>query len=755
MNEIPKIRRLMLLQDTVSGAKYRVYACGQRDVLLYRTDTVYLYKTVWTGKSIIEGLLNKTLEEIPEETIAIDLDNLTPSERESFKNRCAFISEVEKVYGPTWEAYATKGVAKPELEALKIKYGVTDKQARCWINRYIQSGMQKFSLVKRNKMINGAKPHGEHLSSKKLGRPNEEGFAITGCPRDEYMLSTMKEAAEKYVDADLKLKSLKKLFLEYLGEYYNVYAVTGQGSDYEQYFPRPSQKQFRYEMNKILTPTQRTLLRMSARAARNNNRVFMGDTASNAFGPMDLWELDCWDSELYLVSSWDRKQEIGKAHLSLAVDVFMKTITAFSLAVDGDSWIGLSNLFMNITDDMVAFYKRYGLVYQSIPIIQGYLPNRVRTDNGGNYICDEFEDFLLINNITHETVPAGEGSLKPNVERAFGRIKEAIKSEFEHKGWYVDDPDSDHHKKACMTIEDFYTVVLNTIYAFNLMDNIDYPMERDMYSWVDPDTGEKFHPSQEMLWKYGVERFDPRPILNLNQYYMSLLSKGTGSLTRKGLEFKGMRYAIFNDSYLRELGMKTQDKVMHVSIYYDPRDLNVIWYRKANDPRLYSVGQMEVQNQLDFKHVSLAEWECLRKARGAMRSRSKAHNEKIEVALTKSNKTIISAHLQEDQSNEKVKPVTREAARQEKLRHQPENSVANHIRNNDDVIDIDVPEETKAVNPLIETSEDIAEINNTEETGSKAIPEDNPAKTEDEEEQEEVILDPMEAMKNYWRKKWQ
>ena len=87
------------------------------------------------------------------------------SKKEKYEIRLAFIKEVEKEFGPSFIELGKKN--KKELfETCEEKYGFTKKSAWQLVRKYLQSGMNPYSLISKS----GNYDHSERNIVNKLGR---------------------------------------------------------------------------------------------------------------------------------------------------------------------------------------------------------------------------------------------------------------------------------------------------------------------------------------------------------------------------------------------------------------------------------------------------------------------------------------------------------------------------------------------------------------------------------------------------------
>ncbi|MDO4193658.1 MAG: hypothetical protein Q4D24_10180 [Erysipelotrichaceae bacterium] len=152
---------------------------------------------------------------------------------------------------------------------------------------------------------------------------------------------------------------------------------------------KPSLRQFYYYAKKHLTSEERIMANTTERDFRNNKRILVSDNLSGVYGPGDLFETDEQEFDVRIVSEEDRSIEIGRPILYLMIDVYSRKIMGFSVGFVNNGINGAKNCLLSLSDDKVALCQKYGITIKPELWSSGYLPARLRTDYGAEYLSKE------------------------------------------------------------------------------------------------------------------------------------------------------------------------------------------------------------------------------------------------------------------------------------------------------------------------------------------------------------------------------
>ena len=124
----------------------------------------------------------------------------------------------------------------------------------------------------------------------------------------------------------------------------------------------------------------------------------------------------------------------------------------------------------NIIADKTEWCQRFGINIEQSDWPCQQLPGTLVTDMGREYASTTFEQIAELG-ITVVNLPAYRPELKGPVERFFGLIQGYYKRQLHGKG--VIEPDfqergaHDYRKDACLTMQEFETILLHCIVFYN------------------------------------------------------------------------------------------------------------------------------------------------------------------------------------------------------------------------------------------------------------------------------------------------
>lgn len=636
------------LKDVMSNQEYRVLAvCGDvttvclidephhSKLIIRDIDTVGIIRSLHTGELI----------KINDPETVISINNLSDNEKEKYQKRLAFVTSLQRIYGPTWKRLTGKA-AKPEYEALCKNLYISKRQAKKWVNKYIQSGCKKESLL--SSAVSNPKRF-ERIGEKKNGRKNIQGNPETGVALSSYTIESFEHGLDIYRNGYQDQKkthhttTMASAFRLMLIDRYNELAVTGKGEPYV-IVPqnmRPTYRQFTYYCSKHLGKEERDTIKTSAREVRNDKRLLPSDTVRNSMGPMDIVEIDAWEADVDLLSATNQNLVVGRPTVYAMVDTYSKMIVAVSISFDRDSFVGLTNLFLNLADPLDEQVKNLGLSFDYNTMPTGFLPNIVRTDNGSDFVSNDFIVVLNKLGIMHEIVPAATGSLKPNVERLWGRIRELTEKALENHGVILKRNDNNSKDTAVLNVREYAAIIYTAAVGLNRREIINYPAREDMLTYKD-EFGQPLRFRPDALWKYGVEKYmAPRTIQNKSQYYLDLMKVETASYSRDGITFKELPYWPKEDDQemlkrLYEAGTRR----IKIEVHMDPRSVNYLWYVDEKNILHTFVLNTSKTEALDMANKTFWEYGEYLKLRRQARAAAYARNVEVDTVIQASAQAI-------------------------------------------------------------------------------------------------------------------
>lgn len=570
-----------IIKDCESGKRYRIlYIMSKENLVLIEMDTTKLNLFVASMRKLIRNIGTRYVI-IQSHSKVVDEDRLTEKQKEKYRNKKRFIEDIVSLYGPTFLGL-TGHSKKEHLIKLYEKYGYSKVYAWKLIKKMLQSGFD-YTLLLHKKTYKRAPEYKQKIGRKPAKR---QGIPIT--PDIEEIFKYGLNQYKKNRNASFQL-IYDRLCYEYFSKVEN--------GNFE-VFPedeRPTYRQFYYYCSKNLSKKEMEELKTSKAEYRNNSRLLLSSSDFNVYGPGDMLEMDALEMDVEIVSETNRNKVVGRPILYALVDVYSRAIVAISVSFENNSVLGLTNCLMNLGEDKKEFCERYGI--KDIDDSQwpsNFIPNRIRVDRGSDFVSKEAERIFNELNITREIVTGATGSMKGIIEQIWHQIHAAQNSSLHNAGLITKRYDSNHKKKACLTIYEITQMVILNILTYNKLELKNYKPTKQMII-------EKIQVTPSSLWKYGVNKYGaPRPIINKSQYAYTLMKKPIARISRKGVCIDGLYY-VNDDDYLLSMMIQTGNKSISFDCRYDERNITNLYYidPKTSDLKCASLIK-EIRGQSDF-----------------------------------------------------------------------------------------------------------------------------------------------------------
>ena len=639
--QVDNIQVGTILTDVEQNTKNVVIAIVAGKCTLCKCDTTRLDISIVELDVILELQFEGKIVFEKVESVQIHIESLAGEVRASFENRKKFIEEVIQKFGPDYAFFVSRGNSDAFYNKIAVKYNINHVRCYYWLRVFFQSGLQFEALVDKRYFGNSK---GKQFDYKiKTGRPSEF-TGNKGIPLNGELREIFDEGIAVYKKA--RSKSISNVFTFILSKYFRrTYVIDGETQ--VAFLPEvelPTINQFYNHVRKNVSKEERDRIKTSIMEQRNNKRVSSGTATFDVLGPGYLLELDETEADCYLVASFDREKVISRAIVYIAVDVYSRMIVGVHVGFDNNSYIGFSNLMMSIIDDKKELCKRYNLevnpgdsaeCYSIDDIFPSeFCPANIRTDHGSEYISKAFEDFCNSFAINTSLPSVGMGSLKGTAESIFNELNAYVNNCCEKNGQVTKRHDSDHRKRAVLTIEEYTKMVLAFVLIHNQKCFPAFPLTKDMIDAGVP-------PIPVCIWKYGLANtVRPRPIMSKLKYLYALMKKGKARLTKSGICFKGLTYMDTSDKKLMIDMYRLERKRIPFEVRYDPRDMSHVYY--SADDVIHCASFREADEaSLSFKGMSEFEYDKYLQAKKEMIRKGKQNNIKLDIFLQEHNEAVI------------------------------------------------------------------------------------------------------------------
>ncbi len=607
-----------ILYDREKDIRYRVIAITDGCAVLCEMDTTKLNLTTCPPSIIVGLLVDERLEKIEDDNnVIFTPECLSDSVRKKYEQRKALIHDVKKIFGPTYLGLMGKK-AKPERDKILQDHQMYLLEFNRIVRNWLQSGMDNSSLVDgRTFATNEGKQYA--CSTKPGRRPRlcQSGKLLTD---EDY--EKMDKGVTHY--RENKTLSVHKTYIWMCSQYYHT-EETGDGEYNEPLLPedeRPTERQFEYYLSKKVSKKDKANRKEGAREFNNKHRIRESDSYYDADFPGDILEIDACEVDTALVSINDDYQAIGRPTVYFAIDVFSHMILGVSVALEQNSVLGLTNLFLNFGDDKVKYCAKYGYPINKKIWPDGIIPDRVRVDRGSEFRSKEFIRICGELDIEIQNVPGATGSYKGIVEASFHQAQEMMKATLQGKGLITADYGSKHYKQAVLNIEEYTAFVLDFIIGYNQKYLKDYPYRDFMKT-----NGVKPIPVE--LWEYGVSVNTPRPLPAKERYDWVLMLPVKATLSNEWITYDGLYYKPEGDPKLKNEIFNLHGKTEKMEVRIDPRSVAAVYYMRDNHMITAPLNDEKTGN-LDFADCTFAEWEKIQEQKKVENAKGKIYNQNIE-----------------------------------------------------------------------------------------------------------------------------
>lgn len=672
--------------------RYRVLQVGA-NVVTIMMDTSKLIIKSYSQSEIRDKIENNEWSIIPNESNFV-FDSSMASDSATFKynklkNACEAIRNKLELEGYEEVSYSRNNSIR---EFAKL-FDIQEYTLRRVLRKYLQSGFADSSLVDQRCVV---KPERLKIVNGKVKKDPAEKQRVS--VQD---MENMKKYCDLYKTN--KYMKIKDAYSSMLNDCYRDVVISGNTMEYNGIREdRPSYNQFRYYINGHLTKEERDRKVMKPHEQRNNKRILTGSSASRVRYPGEVVEIDECDFPVSLVSKYDNTQTVGRPNVYMMIDVLTHVILAVGIAYNQNSYVGLTNMFINLSDDKVEYCKKYGVSIKHEDWPSNIIPARIRCDQGADFKGDDILKVCKSLHIERNLEPIATGSMKGEIENLFHLLQSNLRSMFATKGLITKDWGSKHHTEACITIESFTQILLLQIIEHNRRSMAEFPMTEAMIA-------DGVLPRPYMLWDYYSRTVQsPQPIVNKNQYLLSLMKVGRASVDRKGVHYLGRTYFPVKDEApdLWNQMYNNGNRKTYIDIHYDPRSMNAIYYVSNNSLICMSMTADKREN-VGFFDMSEQEIERINAERRKIRREEDKYNEilRADTAL------LMSKSLEANQT--KYKP-TKDNMREE--RHAEKTKIAQESYDLQSRLFDETPEifDDSNARTTIESSEDVAELSDNQ-----------------------------------------
>ncbi|TYS59359.1 transposase [Sutcliffiella horikoshii] len=399
--------------------------------------------------------------------------------------------------------------------------------------------------------------------------------------------------------------SVKFTYIEMLKERFNIDTEIRNGVEIPIIPPDykvPSIDQLRYHIRANYTKKTTLIAREGEVTFNRDFRPLLGSETLKAAGPGQIFEVDATIADVYLVSSDDPNQIIGRPVVYIVVDVFTHMIVGLYVGFEGPSWQGVMMAIENTAMNKVEFCAQFDIPIKEEEWPCHHIPESFLADRGEmeSKKADSLGNSL---GIRLKNTPPYRADAKGLVETQFHTLNTtlqawmpgAVKKEYKKRGGpkYVLD--------AKLTLKDFTKMVIEMILHRNNYHHMEhYPLNKAMVR-------DNIFPIAKNIWSWGLAHDHFLKEVHLDIVRLNVLPEAKVTANREGIYFEGMYYG---SEILKDQGWFVKGNSIKTIIAYDRRCMNYV-YVKTDDGRDFIKCQM-LRKSSRFWDLSLEEVKMIR-----------------------------------------------------------------------------------------------------------------------------------------------
>lgn len=463
------------------------------------------------------------------------------------------------------------------------KHGVDKKTVYKYLRKYWQRGKTVNALLP-DYTNSGGKGKRKSAGEKKRGRPRKfrdslgEGVNVTQQDIDNFV-----KALDKYyyISNGYLPEEVYNLLLK------DSYAVDIRFNEQGVMLPIidqmqnvPSLRQFMYWFREKLDIESSLRSRKGDRNFELNERPILGSSADEGLWATYKYQLDATIGDVYLRSTYNPSEIIGRPVIYIVIDVFSRMIVGYYVGLEGPSWIGMAMALASAMMDKVSFCEKYGKQITKDDWPCQYVPEAIMCDRGEGE-GKAIETACRSLDIRIENAASYRADWKGVVERYFKTTNDYVKRRV--PGAVLADYNTrmgkDYRLDAALDLYDFNRLMIELI----LYHNNSHWMKH--YTRQEEVIADGVNPIPRDLWDWSIKKSVPR-IRDERQIMLSLMPRGAATVTADGIKFNrelvySCEKAVKEKWYLKANVYGS----WKVNISYDPRNMNniYIWEIGSND----------------------------------------------------------------------------------------------------------------------------------------------------------------------------
>lgn len=529
-------------------------------------------------------------------------ENLTANEIKLRDNAWSCIKDIVElepnIYDPKERYQIIKDVCKRTGKGKKFIYK--------YLRYYWMGGKMENALLPRFRNCGG---RGKTKNQKqKMGRPRitkEVNPEYTGIPVTEGIRKIFDEFIRTVYLKVNKRHSVRFTYIEMLKNRFSIATEIRDGREIPIIPPNhkvPSISQLRYHIRTKYKSRTKLLAREGEVSFNRDFRPLLGSETRKAAGPGQIFEIDATVADVYLVSSDNTNQIIGRPVVYIVVDVWSHMVVGIYIGFEGPSWQGVMMAIENTVVNKVEFCAEFDIEIKEDEWPCNHVPQNFYADRGEmeSKNADSIGKSL---GIKLKNAPPYRADLKGIVEQQFRTLNitlqpwmpGAVKKEYKKRGG------PDYVLDAKLTLKDFTKMVIELIlYRNNYHYMEHYPLDKAHVK-------DKVLPVARDLWNWGVAHDNFLHQVHPDIVRLNVLPEVNVTASREGIYFGGMYFAC---NELADQGWFVKGKSIKTVIAFDRRCMNHV-YVKSDDGKSFIKCYL-LEKSSRFRDLSLEEVKMLR-----------------------------------------------------------------------------------------------------------------------------------------------
>ncbi len=320
--------------------------------------------------------------------------------------------------------------------------------------------------------------------------------------------------------------------------------------------------------------------------------------------PLAVTQIDHTPADIQFVEVIDGAGAfVGRAYLTILVDVFSRCILGFCLTLEAPSTLSVALCLAHAICPKAAWLESRGIAHDWPTVGR---PKQIVTDSAKEFRGTAFQRGCAEYGVSIRRRDRGRVHEGGVVERLLGKLNSVIGSQDGATGRSIMDRDGyPSEQRACLTFADLERCVALAIIDHNGQMN------------------EKTLKVPLAEWRASAHAADPPGVADTpDAVLLNFLPGAQRRLTPQGVELFALHY------YAPWLGVLVpeRDRIDKLEIRYDPRDISRIYVRDPGDKTF------RVAARRDGVTTPLTLWERLRDRRERRASQARSATEKVAIS---------------------------------------------------------------------------------------------------------------------------